>query len=123
MIYYSIKIYFIIYFIISNIILWFQYNSKQQLFENYSKLKNEIEKKYILEPLVRLSYINRTSLQKNDFLGIGIPSIPFQLNNNKIYFPKEIKRVWIDIGAHKEAMNTRPSLEVYKLLIKMILLL
>jgi hypothetical protein len=43
---------------------------------------------------------------------VGIPSLPISSATKKIIFPEEVKRVWLDVGAHKEAMMTRPALLV-----------
>jgi len=45
-----------------------------------------------------------------DYLVIGVPTLPLNSTTRKLSFPSGVKRLWFDVGSHKEAMYTLPSL-------------
>eukprot|EP01130_Rhizamoeba_saxonica_P005833 TRINITY_DN230_c2_g1_i2.p1 TRINITY_DN230_c2_g1~~TRINITY_DN230_c2_g1_i2.p1 ORF type:complete len:255 (+),score=54.39 TRINITY_DN230_c2_g1_i2:543-1307(+) len=44
-------------------------------------------------------------------VSVSIPVIPINPITNKFQFPKGVKRVWMDVGAHREAMHSLPYLD------------
>jgi FkbM family methyltransferase len=56
------------------------------------------------------SYPVKKSVKDGFNLVIGIPVLPLNTTSHQIMFPPGVKRVWFDIGAHKEAMYSLPSI-------------
>jgi len=91
------------------LILWNQRLSYDALQLDYFKLQRTISTQKDLFPLSTLTQKD-SSVSFNR--AILIPVLPVN-SSNHIIFPSAVSRVWIDVGAHKAAMYTLPSVEKF----------
>jgi len=92
------------------IITWWSYSSAlnsalyelERVEEDLRRAQNDARMK-VLHP------IRQTGEQT--YSGVSIPLFPTtDMSGTTIKFPTGVTRVWLDVGAHREAMMTRPSL-------------
>eukprot|EP01121_Diplochlamys_sp_Union-15-3_P014475 TRINITY_DN4610_c0_g1_i2.p1 TRINITY_DN4610_c0_g1~~TRINITY_DN4610_c0_g1_i2.p1 ORF type:complete len:308 (+),score=45.63 TRINITY_DN4610_c0_g1_i2:139-924(+) len=55
-----------------------------------------------------LHFIENSENQWNYYISLPVMTLD---TNGKFIFPPAVKRIWFDVGAHKESMMCRPSLE------------
>ncbi len=110
------RIFFICYFIITSFVIYNLWMKSQNLLGINTSSSNQQLPFY--QQLIHTPLRNdpktsptepRSSPSSN--LVIGLPVIPFHSENRKIVLPDNVKRVWFDVGSHKNALNTRPSLD------------
>lgn len=52
------------------------------------------------------------AIENNAYLAFTVPLLPLD-TNGFILFPASVRRLWIDVGTHARASNTRPQLDVH----------
>eukprot|EP01117_Protostelium_nocturnum_P006488 TRINITY_DN2339_c0_g1_i1.p1 TRINITY_DN2339_c0_g1~~TRINITY_DN2339_c0_g1_i1.p1 ORF type:complete len:313 (+),score=93.08 TRINITY_DN2339_c0_g1_i1:282-1220(+) len=92
-----------------NFLTWWIYSG------TISGLYSELEKAKSGQP-ASSSVIHQaaTSDPSQHWSGVTIPLFKTDPSGRKIRFPVGVKRVWIDVGAHKESMMCRPALDDQK---------
>jgi len=104
---------FTLYVLISLFLIWSQRIELDSYQHKINSLNATVLKNTRRLPFSSLpsSHVPSKSNSSHNFnMAINIPVFP--LNDFKfISFPAEVKRVWFDVGAHKEAMYTYPHLK------------
>jgi len=113
-----LKFYVGLYTFVTLLILWNQRQTNETLQTELILMKQTIKESNSLFPFASLpgsSPVHSSQFKVNTSLPfnrmIGIPILPVN-ETNHIVFPPQVKRVWFDVGAHKEAMYTYKFLKI-----------
>lgn len=103
---YNSKTFFALFGFTFLFILWNQQQAYRELKEKYDRVNEKLSAHQSLFPFGKHNNSRATKSFSGSPLNnlfIHVPILPLD-ENNKLILPPEVKRIWIDIGAHKEAM-------------------